>query len=260
MGHVRQWTPDIGRNQVENLGHGRREAFDAQTAIQKNRGDIGGAHQVLQIRIDAPDLFDVVLEFVVDGNQLFVEGLQFLFAGFQLLAGRAQFLVDGLQLLVGGFQLFRGDFKLFNRRFQAVAGGLAFLLQSLHDALNRAVRAQRFRHGLQCVRRGPQGLLLKDHQQQPAAVPALWAHLDIDRALHAVGLEAHVASLDLATLAHGRHQHRPQVQHQVWQDHFQQIVRRLAADEPQEMHRLLGRVQDVELLVDQHRWRGQLRD
>ena len=112
---VGDWPAHIRRNKIEDLLRARREPMDAQLAIKKNGADIGRRHQVVEVGIRPAQLFDVVLELVVDGGKLFVDRLQFLLARLQLFRRGTQLLVHRLELFVGGLQLFVGRFVLLDR-------------------------------------------------------------------------------------------------------------------------------------------------
>ena len=93
-------TAQVRREKIKNLLGAGSETLGAQLPIQKNRSDIGRGHQIIEIRIGPAQIFDAVLQLVVDRSQFFVDRLQFFLARLELFRGRAHLLVHGLELFV----------------------------------------------------------------------------------------------------------------------------------------------------------------
>ena len=102
---VHERPPDVGRDNVEQVGRARRVALDRERAVEKERPDVRRGDQVLQVRVGAHERVDLVFELVVDRRQLLVGGLQLLLARLQLLGRGLKLLVDRLELFVGRLEL-----------------------------------------------------------------------------------------------------------------------------------------------------------
>src|SRR5690242_21308479 len=72
-GDVQQAAADVAGNDVENVGGTRREAFDTQALVDKDRGNVGGGDEVLQVVVDLGGFFHLGLQFVTDGGQFLVD-------------------------------------------------------------------------------------------------------------------------------------------------------------------------------------------
>ena len=79
-----------GLQQMEDLRRSQCEFSHTQLVVEKDRGDLGGLEQVLEIGVRPAELLDPVRELAVDG--------------LQLLVGRLKLFLGGLHLLIGGFQ------------------------------------------------------------------------------------------------------------------------------------------------------------
>ena len=85
---------DIAFNQAKQHLRRRGETFDAELAVQEHRRDLGVLQQVLDVAVGPTEFLDPVVQFRVDGVQLFVDRGQLLPGRFQLLIRGLQFLVD----------------------------------------------------------------------------------------------------------------------------------------------------------------------
>lgn len=114
MFEVHQGTPDVGRDEVEQRGRRRRVAGDAQGAVQEDRGDGRGGHQVVQVAVRLGQLVDLAFQLRVDRRQFLVDRLQLLATRLQLLGRRPQLLVHRLEFFVARLQLLGGRLVLFD--------------------------------------------------------------------------------------------------------------------------------------------------
>ena len=121
---------DVGIDELEQIGHRRREAPHAELRIEEHHGDVGAAQQVCDVVGRRFELADLRLQLAVDGGQLFVDRLQLFLAGLellvralQLLVHRGGFFVRGLELFVGGFVGFRRALELQPQQAPFFAGG-----------------------------------------------------------------------------------------------------------------------------------------
>lgn len=129
VGQVRERTTHIRRQDVKKLRHLGRKAFDPPLAVEKQRRHIGGRKEVLQVAGQPRKLFDLVLVFLIERDQLLVNRLQLLLAGLELLSRRAQFLVDRAQLLVRRLHRLARRFVLFDDALEPPPGALRLLLE-----------------------------------------------------------------------------------------------------------------------------------
>jgi hypothetical protein len=75
VGEVADRPADVGGDEGEELHRRRREERDAQLAVEKDGGDGGRRHQVLQVAVGTAQLVDPALQLLVDGHQLLVDRL-----------------------------------------------------------------------------------------------------------------------------------------------------------------------------------------
>ena len=115
---VRELTAAIDRQQAEDIARPWREHFDARGSIEKDRADLGGVDQVVNVVVGLNLLLYFDLQLLVDRTQFLVQRLQLLLACFQFFGRRAELLVHRLQLFVRGLQLFGLRFVAFDRRPQ----------------------------------------------------------------------------------------------------------------------------------------------
>ncbi len=87
MGEMFERTSDIRCGDVEQLLCPFRIELDPQPAVEKYRADVGRAHQVLKVAVDAAQFLNLLAQFLVDRGQLLVERLQLFFAGFEFFGG-----------------------------------------------------------------------------------------------------------------------------------------------------------------------------
>src|SRR5215471_573384 len=102
---VREWTPDIGRDQVDQAFRLLGVAGDFQLSVQKDGGDFDAVEQVLHVVIGARQLIDFGLQLGVDRAQFFVQRLHLLLGGLKFFVGSLQLFNGGLQRFLGGLQL-----------------------------------------------------------------------------------------------------------------------------------------------------------
>ena len=104
-GDVRDRTPGVPRDELDELGGLGGEAPHEQVTVEEEGGEVGGVEEVLHVVAGARQLVHLGQQLLVDGLQLLVHRLHLLLGGGQLLVGGLQLLVGGLQLLVGGLEL-----------------------------------------------------------------------------------------------------------------------------------------------------------
>jgi hypothetical protein len=128
---VRDRTADVGIDEMQDLGYGRREIHHAQFIVQKHGCDLGALQEVLEIAGGAGQLVHAVSKLAIDGSQLLIDRLQFLARGLQLLVGRLQLFIERLIFLVGRLQLLVRALKLLDRCLQALARGTQLAFEML---------------------------------------------------------------------------------------------------------------------------------
>src|SRR5262245_8223889 len=135
VGDIGQRPATVAGNEIEDAGHGWREAAKDQLAVEKDGGDLRAFIQVLEVGIGAIEFVDLDGQLVIDGLQLLVDRLQLLLRRFQLLVGRLQLLVDRGHLLVTGFELFDRGLVLLRHRLQPLARLAQLALEMLEVAV-----------------------------------------------------------------------------------------------------------------------------
>ena len=218
---------DVGRQQLQQRLHRRREPADAEAAIEEQRRDVGAVEQVVEIVGARLELADLGLELAVDRIELLVERLQLLLGGLELLVRGLQLLVDRPDLLVGRLQLLVRRLHLLDAEAEILAGGVELALQLV---LARRLADLAGPGPLVAAR-----LALAEAHQQPERGIAPGS----ERRDHYAHRMQRIAAADLGVagglaafvdgLAHRHAQHRLQ----ALARHRQQVVRGLAARRPQ---------------------------
>jgi hypothetical protein len=93
---VGERTAHVRIKQVEHLLRLRRRELHPEAAIEEDRADVGGAHQILKVVVGEAELLDFDLELLVHGGQFLVDRLQFLLARLELLGCRPELFVHRL--------------------------------------------------------------------------------------------------------------------------------------------------------------------
>ena len=117
---VREWPATVGRADIEEFADLRREADNSEIAIQKQRRNVRGCHQVLQVARQCGEFGHFMSIFLIDRLELLVHALQFFLAGLQLFQRRAEFFVGRLQFLVRRLQFLLARFVLFDDALQTL--------------------------------------------------------------------------------------------------------------------------------------------
>ena len=117
---VREWPATVGHAHIEKFADLRREADNSKIAIQKQRGNVRGCHEVLQVARQCGELGHFMSVFLIDRLQLLVHALQFFLACLQLFQRRAEFFVGRLQLLVRRLEFLLARFILFDDALQTL--------------------------------------------------------------------------------------------------------------------------------------------
>ncbi|MNV12963.1 hypothetical protein D3C71_1035900 [compost metagenome] len=241
---VQQGPARVAGNDVEHVGRARREPLDVHLAVDKQRGDVGGRNQVLQVVIDLGRFVHLGLELGIHGDQFFIHRLQFFLARFQLFRGRAQLFVDGLQLFVGRLQFFGGRLRLLDGRLQLVLRALQLGFQLRH--YGRGAHGGRHAFGAHHVFH-----FVEQHQHVVVGrfLVAERPHHHVDVGLALADLHLHAARLD-ALAGMQRLEHRgAQFHAQFGVDQRRQVARGFAARVAQEPARAFGHVHDVAFRV-----------
>ena len=123
---------DVGRDEVEDLGHRGRELADREILIEEQRVDLRAQQEVVHVVGQLGQLVDLLLELGVDGVQLLVDRVQ-------LLVDRVQLLVAGEQFFVGRLQLLVADLELFDRRMQVLLGLTQLRLERVEVVARRLI-------------------------------------------------------------------------------------------------------------------------
>ena len=138
---IAERTAQVGLDQLVDLRGRRREAADAQGAVEEDGGDVGAVEQVLHVAVDQRQVVHFRLQLGVDRVQLFVERLHLFLRGGQLLVGRLQFLIGRLQFLVGRFEFLARGLHFVAHGLDFIARLRQLLLQLQHLGIGRAAAA-----------------------------------------------------------------------------------------------------------------------
>ena len=129
-GQISQRPARVGRDNVEQLGGCRREIADAQTLVEKNRGDFRAGEQISQVAVGAVQFIDLMVQLLIDRLQFLVQRLHFFLGRFKLLVARLHFLVRARQALHWRISILQARSRIPRSSFAGVRGFRAIRFRS----------------------------------------------------------------------------------------------------------------------------------
>ena len=245
-GEMIERPAEIGVAQVRDARERRRELADAEMAIEIERTDLDVFQQIVDVVVEADHLLNLGLVLGIDRVQLLVDGLQF-------LVGALQLFVRGNQLLVGRLQLFIRRFQLLDGRLQVFLCELEFAFDIGQAFLNLAVS----RDGNTRGRSDVLASLLRPEAEQHVATAPVFDDppLQVDTHLFIGCQPWHVFIDDLGARLAQAPQQAVDDEVQLLRQQVEQMLREAPRSQVNEAVDIVEDMDDVVVLVDQNRRR-----